>query len=192
MGYNTDFWGSLKFNKPVEDWLVDYIDNFSGTRRMRRDPKKIEKVFPDWKSKCFNGDLGVDGGYFIGGVGFYGQDCDESVLSVNTPPVGQPGLWCQWIIENGELVWDGGEKFYNYVEWLEYLIKHFFAPLGYVLNGVIGFQGESYDDRGNIEVTDNRVFIDWHYEQSSKRPTNCLNCGAPLTSYKCKYCGTEY
>ena len=24
------------------------------------------------------------------------------------------------------------------------------------------------------------------------RPTNCKNCGAVLTSYKCEYCGTEY
>lgn len=24
------------------------------------------------------------------------------------------------------------------------------------------------------------------------KPTNCKNCGAPLTSYKCEYCGTEY
>lgn len=23
-------------------------------------------------------------------------------------------------------------------------------------------------------------------------PTNCLNCGAPLTGSKCQYCGTEY
>lgn len=22
--------------------------------------------------------------------------------------------------------------------------------------------------------------------------TNCINCGAILTSYKCEYCGTEY
>ena len=22
--------------------------------------------------------------------------------------------------------------------------------------------------------------------------TNCKNCGAPLHSYKCEYCGTEY
>ena len=21
---------------------------------------------------------------------------------------------------------------------------------------------------------------------------NCVNCGAPLTSYKCEYCGTTY
>lgn len=23
-------------------------------------------------------------------------------------------------------------------------------------------------------------------------PTNCVNCGAVLTDYKCKYCGTEH
>ena len=25
-----------------------------------------------------------------------------------------------------------------------------------------------------------------------ERPTNCKNCGAPLTGDKCEYCGTEY
>ena len=25
-----------------------------------------------------------------------------------------------------------------------------------------------------------------------QRPTNCKNCAAPLTSYKCEYCSTEY
>lgn len=32
------------------------------------------------------------------------------------------------------------------------------------------------------------------YEQNHNRvrPTNCKNCGAVLTSYKCEYCDTEY
>lgn len=25
-----------------------------------------------------------------------------------------------------------------------------------------------------------------------QRTTNCINCGAPLTSHKCEYCGTKY
>ena len=158
MGYTTDFYGSLKFNKPVEEWLVDYINKFSDTRRMKRDPEKIKELFPDWESKCFNGNLGVDGCYFIGGGGFAGQDHDKSILDYNRPPVRQPGLWCQWIINyNGELEWDGNEKFYEYVEWLEYLVENFFAPLGYILNGDIEFQGEDYDDFGTIHVIDNVV-----------------------------------
>ena len=55
MGYTTDFNGSLSFNKPVDEWLVDYIDKFSKTRRMKRDNDKIKEVFPNWEELCING-----------------------------------------------------------------------------------------------------------------------------------------
>lgn len=162
MGYTTDFNGSLKFNKPVEKWIVEYLDKFNKTRRMKRDPEKIKEIFPDWKEQCFNGNLGVDGEFFVGGLGYYGQGGDASVLDHNRPAETQPGLWCQWIIDGeGNLVWDEGEKFYDYLEWLEYLINNIFEPLGYVLNGQIEFQGEEYDDFGIIDVEDNIVDIQY-------------------------------
>ena len=69
-----------------------------------------------------------------------------------------PGLWCQWVInEDDELVWDGGEKFYNYTEWLKYLINRFFEPWGVTLNGRITWAGEDRNDRGQINVIDNIV-----------------------------------
>ena len=42
-----------------------------------------------------------------------------------------------------------------------------------------------------IEVVDAKDNNESHvvYEQ---HPTNCINCGATLTSYKCEYCGTYY
>ena len=162
MGYSTDFNGSLSFNKPVEQNIIDYLDKFNKTRRMKRDPEKIKEIFPNWKELCLNGKLGVEGEFFVGGLGYYGQDGDESVLDHNCPASTQPGLWCQWEIdEHGNLAWDGGEKFYNYEEWLNYLIDNIFAPLGYVLNGEIEWQGEEYDDFGIISVVDN--FVDMHY-----------------------------
>lgn len=161
MGYTTWFDGSLSFNKPVEDWLVDYINKFSATRRMKRDPEKIKELFPNWKELCFNGELGRDGAYFVVDTGNCGQNHDDSIIDYNRPPVGQPELWCQWVIENGELMWDGGEKFYGYVEWLEYLIKHFFAPLGYLLNGDITWEGEDSEDLGTIHVVDNDVEVQY-------------------------------
>lgn len=166
MGYSTDFYGSLKFNKPVAPWLVEYVNKFSDTRRMKRDPEKIKEQFPNWGELCFNGDLGEEGEYFIGGVGSFGQDVDTSVLDHNNPAKTQPGLWCQWIINEKDscLEWDGGEKFYNYEEWLEYLIDNFFEPLGYKLNGDIEWQGEDRDDRGTIHVDNN--WIDMQYGSS--------------------------
>ena len=67
MGYSTDFYGSVSFNKPISDELKNYINKFSATRRMKRDVEKIKKIFPDWDKNCFNGNLGVDGEYFVGG-----------------------------------------------------------------------------------------------------------------------------
>ena len=69
-----------------------------------------------------------------------------------------PGIWCQWIINSdNKLEWNGAEKFYNYVEWLEYLIESIFAPRGYKLDGRIRFQGERFLDVGIIYVKDNAV-----------------------------------
>lgn len=160
MGYTTTFEGSLEFNKEVTEELKNFINNFSNIRHMKRDVDKIKELFPDWKNKCYNGNLGAEGEYFIGGKGFMGQDEDKSILNYNYPPKTQPGLWCQWIItDNGELEWDGGEKFYYYEEWLNYLIDNFFEPEGYMLNGTISFQGEDLDDYGDIVVSNNIVTI---------------------------------
>lgn len=158
MGYTTEFNGTLKFNKPVTDELKAYINAFSDTRRMQRNNEKIKELFPNWKQRCFHGNLGQDGEYFVGGTGMCGQDRDDSIMQYNYPARTQPGLWCQWAInDDGELEWDGAEKFYNYVEWLEYLIDNFFIPDNYVLNGDIEWQGEDSEDFGIIHVVDNVV-----------------------------------
>ena len=162
MGYTTDFSGSLKFNKEVSEQLREYINRFSATRRMPRINEKIKEIFPNWRELCFFGDLGNKGEYFAPVSSNYGQENDESVVDYNGYKDNvHPGLWCQWIIDGDELVWDGGEKFYNYVEWLHYLIDHFFDPLGYVLNGDIVWQGEDSDDCGVIHVVNNFVEIEY-------------------------------
>ena len=159
MGYTTDFYGTLKFNKEITSQLKDYINKFSSTRRMPRDNEKIKKIFPDWKEMCFFGELGNKGEYFVPPTVNFGQDRDESIIDYNGfKDAVHPGLWCQWIInDDNELEWDGNEKFYNYKKWLQYLINNFFAPLGYVLNGDIEWQGEDRDDFGNIHVVDNEI-----------------------------------
>jgi len=68
-------------------------------------------------------------------------------------------LWCKWApTKDGTgIEWNGIEKFYNYVEWLEYLIVNFLGPWGYQLNGEVKYQGEDPGDFGIIEVTNNTV-----------------------------------
>jgi hypothetical protein len=136
-----------------------YLRKFSRTRRMKRDAERA-KLLPDPIREAAGLPLGPDAGYFVGGVGWAGQEVDESVLEHgNRPPEGQPGLWCRWTAnEKGTAIeWDGGEKFYDYVKWLGYLVAHFLGPWGYLLNGEVTWQGEDESDTGRIVVVENAI-----------------------------------
>lgn len=182
MGYQTWFTGGLEFDKPVSEKLKNYINDFSRVRHMKRDNEMIKTIYPDWEEKCFNGNLGEEGEFFIGGAGFMGQDEDKSIILYNTPSKTQPGLWCQWIIEENELVWDQGEKFYDYVEWLKYLIDKFIAPSGYKLNGEIEFQGEDADDFGTIRVNNNVVEVSYGFRAMDLSEINTKDLIAELAN----------
>jgi hypothetical protein len=164
-------------SRPATDVQKDYINLISLTRRMKRDVNKLMEIYkgqhgnPFAKSDNPEDIYGHEGEYFARDDGEFGQTRDESIINYNSAPgesgflqkgkFGQPGLWCQWEInENGtELRWDGGEKFYNYVEWLKYLIAHFFEPWGIKLNGQIDWEGENPGDKGQIVVNNNEVKI---------------------------------
>jgi hypothetical protein len=104
--------------------------------------------------------LGLEGGYFVGGIGFAGQDLDASVVDSGTPPAGQPSLWCPWAptMLDGGIGWvgDGSD---SYVEWLEYLIAHFLRTWGYTLHGWLPFQGDYAEDAGTLIVRANQVEV---------------------------------
>lgn len=159
MGYTTDFEGKFTLNKPLAPEHAAYLRAFSGTRRMKRDPIIAEKLIEADAIRTKVGlPIGPDAAYFIGS-GSYGQNRDGSIIDYNRAPDGQPGLWCQWVPnEDGTAIeWDGDEKFYKYVPWLKYIIHHFLATWGYVLNGEVVWEGEESSDVGKIVVKDNDV-----------------------------------
>jgi hypothetical protein len=158
MGYHTDFGGSFDLNKPLTKEHKAYLEAFSINRRMKRNAAVAENL-PDPIRIAAGLPIGVDGAYFVGGKGYCGQDKDDSVIESNYPPSGQPGLWCQWVPNpyGTAIIWDGGEKFYDYVEWIEYLIENFLKPWGYVLDGEVEWVGEDPNDRGMIIIDNNVV-----------------------------------
>lgn len=149
MGYTTKFQGQINIDPPLNEQEIEFLNKFNNTRRMNR----------------------TKGPYYVDGKGLCGQDREGDIIDYNEPPKGQPGLWCQWIPnEDGTaLVWDEDEKFYCSVEWMEYIIQHFlasnakakkeldFLQANHTLNGVIKAQGEDFNDRWKLIVTDNVV-----------------------------------
>lgn len=89
-------------------------------------------------------------------------------------PNGKPSIWLQWEIVNEwgyttynkssdeklYLQWDEGEKFYKFVEWLEYLIKYVFKVWDVEISGKVEWRGEEWDDMGTIIVQDNVVLTE--------------------------------
>lgn len=159
MGYTTDFSGQLEFSKPLTASQVKYINAFQSTRRMKRDAIKAES-FPDELRLAVGLPIGSEGAYYVGSHndGNCGQTQDASIIDYNSNGK-MPSLWCRWeVSEDGtNLQWDGGEKFYCYVEWLQYLITHFFDVWGVKLNGKIEWFGEDSDDTGTITVNNSQI-----------------------------------
>jgi hypothetical protein len=144
MGYTTDFEGQFDLDKPLDLETLTFLKKFAQTRRMARN------VGPEY---------GVEGELYIDGSGDFGQGQDANIIDFNRAPSTQPGLWCQWVpTDDGlHIEWDGGEKFYAYAEWLDYIIRNILEPRGYVLNGTVQWQGEESSDVGRIVVRNNLV-----------------------------------
>lgn len=160
MGYTTEFEGKFTITPELSQEHMDYLNQFSETRRMKRDPKILEG-FQDSFREGVGLPLGTDGEYFVGGKGHCGQDHDASIIDYNEPPSTQPSLWCQWIANDGgnSIEWDGGEKFYDYIDWIKYLISNFLKPWGYSINGTVKWRGEGFSDIGKIVIIDNQVQV---------------------------------
>lgn len=158
MGYTTTFEGTFHFNKRLLDREFLYLCEFSRTRRMQRSPEILLDV-PDPARTAVGLPLGEEACYFVNQE--WDEDSEISIVDYNSPPKNQPGLWCQWVptADGGGIKWNGMEKFYYYVEWLQYLIDNFIEPWDYILNGEVNWQGERSGDRGIILVEKNQIIL---------------------------------
>jgi|694.fasta_scaffold00015_189 hypothetical protein len=173
MGYTTDFSGRFELNKELSPKMEQYLKLFNETRRMERNTDEV---------------FGVQGEFYVFGGGSFGQDHEDNVVDFNEPPSTQPSLWNQWTPSDDRMgiEWDCGEKFYNYTEWLVYLIHKILAPNGYVLNGVVEYSGEEVGDVGEIVVVDNRVFVREKYQDGDNgesTPQNAQKFGRVNGNY---------
>lgn len=170
MGYSTNFTGEWKVEPALKPEHLAYLTQFSVSRRMKRDPW-VTETRPDPLRLAVGLPVGVEGGYYVGPPGNNGQEdmwtrhgppgIRGGVIDSNTEPEGQPGLWCKWEpnSDGTAIVWSGAEKFYDYVEWIQYLLDHFLTPWGYKLSGRVDWQGEDEHDTGFIVIYNGKAFV---------------------------------
>ena len=165
MGYDTEFSGYFVIDTPLTQNQIHYIQKFSETRRMKRIESKIGEL-EDPLREAVNLPIGEDGEYYVGSKEYSLCAGDSCIVNNNYPPSSQPGLWCNWTVSNDglRLEWNGTEKFYSYIDWIHYMINHFFTPWQKTLKGVITWQGEYPDDHGKITIKDSVVTISYANE----------------------------
>jgi hypothetical protein len=153
MGYSTDFYGFWMLTPALSLAQTDYLQKFARTRRVKRDPDAIEN---NRRLAAIGLTLGVDAEYFVDV-----EDEDKSIVDLNLPPGSQPSLWCKWRVNDrgDRLEHTGGEKFEQYVEWLDYLVEHFFSAWGIKVNGSVRYEGDVLLDAGTIEIINNRIEV---------------------------------
>lgn len=154
MGYSTELIGRFNLDRKLEDAHYEYLCAFSNTRRMIRNSMKMLEYDDPIRDNA-DMSVGVEGCFCVNDIK------NDGVIDYNRPPFGQPGLWCHWIpTEDREgIEWNGAEKFYDYVEWIEYIIEYFLDSWGYKLNGVVHWKGKDPSDIGTIFITDNKVEV---------------------------------
>lgn len=109
---------------------------------------------------------------------------DREPLDVSDPSLipPKPDSYCQWepTKDGTAIVFDGNEKFYDYTEWIAWLIDAFLGPWGYTLNGDVQWQGEEVGDVGVLSVKDNVV---------EARKVSLAPLGEAIGGWKCDTCG---
>ena len=113
MGLHTDFIGHLDVHPPLNEAEYSYLTAFAESRRHR----------------------GRGGPYDVPDNPRASDVDDRAVVDIddyNTPPEGQPQLWCPWrpsCAGTCLVVPDNGEnKHYQATRWLQYLVDHFLKP----------------------------------------------------------------
>jgi hypothetical protein len=128
VGSTTDFIGHIDIDPPLNDAEIEYLSAFSASRRCER----------------------PGGPYAVPGNPMAESPSDFEGDTYNQEPVGQPGLWCQWVPcwDGCCLTFDGHEKFYSPVRWMRYLIAHFLKPGAHASrSGDERFRGFTFDHR---------------------------------------------
>lgn len=191
MGYHTEIKGGYVVTGNITPSLVSFVNEYNKARHYKVNMDAILLYFPSIvEQHGLNGSAGKNGEFLTLDVYHYGKGfADYNTYNPSCPD----SFWCQWALfddydasdpistcyEINEkdalwLKWDGGEKFYEYEEWLRFLILNVFEPNGVLLNGAVITYGEGYADSEYIVVKNNEIILVPSLSSNSKNKLRSL------------------
>jgi hypothetical protein len=84
----------------------------------------------------------------------------NNLNSYNSKDNNMPKSVCKWIVHDDKkhIIWNWEEKFYYYIEWLDYIIQNILKNNNYVLSGELIAEWEDIEnDISKINVNDNQI-----------------------------------
>lgn len=153
MGSTIYFQGEFSIEPPLSDAHLTYLQEFNEYPRLKLNTEIWEGA-SDPLREAVGLPLGTDGVYYTG---------DRSALRIPADQLwswplaeGVPDRLCYWSIDADRVSCEESGGRNRFVSWLEFLIKHFFGPWGYKLNGKVTYT-EDDDYSGSLHIRDNVV-----------------------------------
>lgn len=144
----------IKLEPPLTAAQSAYIRAFSKIRHVKRNADAEEKHRDPVRKKA-GLPVGKEGAYVV-----HDQESYGLIEDYNTPPDGQPDLYCQWFPEGRQtLVWkghpDAPEDIYQAGDWLSWIATNILDTWGVKANGMMAWQDR--EGLGVVVVKDNDV-----------------------------------
>lgn len=178
MGYYTDFDGHFTITPPLQDRHEAYLQVWLPMEHRAYYEDKLKDI-PDPLREAVGLPIGPEGVYATcvespdehwtkDGIVLEPRTIGErEELRHLTPDTAAwcPTRYCYWTVESDdtgrcELQAPQSGKVYSYQEWLLFLLKKFFVPWGYTLNGQVNWNGEDRTDMGVMRIEDNVLSVD--------------------------------
>lgn len=158
MSYVVHLIGKIHLDRPLAPEHLAYLTAFCEIRHMKRDVEKMSGM-PDPLREAVGLPLGPEGAFYVGDGKYEYGTGDPSVLDYNREPDLFPGLNSDWgLTDNGSALVCWTDTPRNYEHWLRYLIREFFRPWGYTLQGLLRIEGEDSSDFGFLVVDGKQVY----------------------------------
>jgi hypothetical protein len=155
MGYDTYFHGEISISPPLLPEHEAYLKAFLQRDHWSLDTNLIASEEDSLRSAVGLG-LGISGEFYTGDDSVY-----ETHARLPGTPITQPSARTDWrVFSPDHLGMRESTRTEGYVLWLKYLMQNFFIPWGYVLDGMIEWDGDDPGDKGMIHVNQNKAEVE--------------------------------